>query len=401
MSENKELELITEYFDEEESANRYKEREEILKKRRAEAKRKQMLKRKLVILGALLIMICIVLALLVFGIRKIVKSIGNKQQTSVDITMDSEAMNTPMPTPTPTPEIPKFLGYNKSLESGKPMAGGNELFIGYKAEQNSSTYYIDSEKMTSQYAILIDATDGTVVCQREGYTRINPASMTKVLTVLVAAENLTEDDLDKEVTILEEDKAYAIKNGLSSVGFETDEVVTVKDLFYGTILPSGADAANALAKYVAGDVDSFVDLMNKKINELGLTGTHFTNCVGSYNENHYSTCADMAMILKAAIENEFCYEVLKEHKYTTSVTTQHPEGIEISNWFLRRIEDKDTDGEVLCAKTGFVNESGNCAVSFSKQNNGHTYLCVTAQTWSAWRCIYDHVELYFNNAGLG
>jgi D-alanyl-D-alanine carboxypeptidase (penicillin-binding protein 5/6) len=85
---------------------------------------------------------------------------------------------------------------------------------------------------------------------------------------------------------------------------------------------------------------------------------------------------------------------LSAHTYTTSATEQHPEGITISNWFLRRIEDKDTGGEVLCAKTGYVAQSGNCAVSYGVDADGREYVCATTGAHSSWRCIYDHVALY-------
>ena len=135
--------------------------------------------------------------------------------------------------------------------------------------------------------------------------------------------------------------------------------------------------------------------MNEKLKELHLSdSTHFTNVAGMYDEQHYSTVYDMAMILHAAIDNELCRTVLNAHTYTTSVTQQHPEGIKISNWFLRRIEDKDTHGEVICAKTGFVNESGCCAASYEISSSGGHYICVTANAHSSWRCIYDHVAMY-------
>ena len=181
------------------------------------------------------------------------------------------------------------------------------------------------------------------------------------------------------------------------MGFALDEVVPVRELLYGTILPSGADAALALAKYVAGSQEAFVTLMNEKLEELGLSDTaHFTNCVGLYDEAHACTVTDMALILKAAMENDLCREVLSAHTYETAPTTQHPEGQVLSNWFLRRIEDKDQDLSVraVAAKTGYVVQSGNCAASYAESADGHGYLCVTANAYSAWRAIYDHVELY-------
>ena len=89
-----------------------------------------------------------------------------------------------------------------------------------------------------------------------------------------------------------------------------------------------------------------------------------------------------------------CKEILNARTYTTSVTTEHPEGITISNWFLRRIEDKETGGEVIGAKTGYVVQSRNCAVSYGTFAEGKPYICVTAGSSSSWRCIYDQVEIY-------
>lgn len=178
----------------------------------------------------------------------------------------------------------------------------------------------------------------TILQQRNAQTVINPASMTKILTVLVAAEQIDESRLDDKVTITIEDTDYSYSNDCSNAGFELDEQVTVRDLFYGTILPSGAEAAVALAKYVAGSEEAFVALMNQKMEEMGLSQTaHFTNCVGLYDEAHHCSVYDMAMIMEAAMDNPFCREVLSAHTYTTSVTEQHPEGMILSNWFLRRI----------------------------------------------------------------
>lgn len=264
---------------------------------------------------------------------------------------------------------------------------------GYAFEGADSAAAVNAETVLSTYALLVDLDNNTVVAQRNANDRMIPASMTKILTVLVAAEHVT--DLDDTFTITREITDYSYSNDCSAVGFGDGETVTVRDLLYGTVLPSGADAAAGLAFYVSGSLEGFVDLMNEKLDELGLSDTaHFTNCVGLYDENHYCTPYDMAVILKAAVENELCREVLSAHTYTTSPTEQHPEGITISNWFLRRIEDKETNGEVVCAKTGYVAQSGSCAASYEVTDSGKHYICVTADTYSSWRCIYDHVAIY-------
>lgn len=251
------------------------------------------------------------------------------------------------------------------------------------------------KSVVSSRGILIDVESGDILAAKGAHKRIVPASMTKILTVLVAAEHITPEQMDDKVEITIDITDYSYRNDCSNTGYEVGEKVTVRDLFYGTILPSGADSAVALATYVAGSHEKFVDMMNEKLEEMGLSETtHFTNCVGLYDEDHYSTPYDMAMIIKAATDNEWVREVMSTHTYTTSKTKQHKEGLTVSNWFLRRIEDKDTHGEVLCAKTGFVAQSGSCAASLAADKNGKEYICVTAGSTSSWRCIYDHVELY-------
>lgn len=400
------------YSDQEYMERREQRRREVMERRRARI-RKQKIKRLILVLSILAVIAGLIIFLLVLGIKAIIKAAKKPDATELmhieqvdDTSFDSdhgiqsgEEEATAESEEDLAKDIPHYgcLGFNATVSEGAPVVNGVEIASGYEPVKTESTYYISSENTQSTYAILIDAETNEVVCQKEGFTRMYPASMTKIMTVLVAAEHLQDSDLVKNVTITNEDTYYAYKHDLSAVGWDNNETVTVNDLFYGTVLPSGADAAIALAEYIAGDEESFVELMNEKVEELGLRDTHFTNCVGSYNDNHYSTCADMAMILKAAIENDYLYEVLNAHKYTTTSTALHPDGIEISNWFLRRIEDKDSGGEVLCAKTGYVHQSGSCAASYALQNTGHPYICVTGDAHSAWRAIYDHVDVYLNN----
>lgn len=272
------------------------------------------------------------------------------------------------------------------------IPGGNIPVRSYSAHSTDTTD-VPPEEVNSTNVVFINLDTGDILAQRDCKEVINPASMTKVLTVLVAAEHVK--DMDDTFTMTVDITDYSYFNDCSSVGFAVGEVITVRDLFYGTILPSGADAAVALASYVAGSQEAFVEMMNEKAGQLGLSDTaHFTNCVGIYDADHHCTVYDMAMIMEAALDNPICREVLSAHTYTTSETPEHPEGISISNWFLRRIEDKDTGGEVVCGKTGYVSQSGSCAVSYGVDRSGREYVCATTGAHSPWRCIYDHVALY-------
>lgn len=266
----------------------------------------------------------------------------------------------------------------------------------YAASATADTVTLGGE-INSEYAVVVDVAHQTILAEKESGATINPASMTKVLTVLVASEHLkSQADLQDTVTIGFDITDYCYVNDCSVVGFLVDEEVTVKDLFYGTILPSGADAALGLANYIAGSQEAFVALMNEKMEELGLADTaHFTNCVGLYDEDHYCTVYDMAIILRAAMDDPLCREVISTKVYYTEPSNMHPEGMVLSNWFMRRIEDKDSGAAtVLGGKTGYVNESGNCAASCAQDAAGNLYICVTGKAGSSSLCMNDHVALY-------
>lgn len=320
------------------------------------------------------------------------ESLSDQEIASIAVS-DSKVIN---PTPTPASVLAPLTGVDLAVYNPEKQVVANEASPKiYEAKSTKDTISLGDE-IVSSYAVMIDLDSGLILAGKEAKTRINPASMTKVLTVLVAAEQLGDvGKLDDTFTITLEITDYGYVNDCSSAGFAKEEEVTVRDLFYGTVLPSGADAAVGLATYIAGSQEAFVEMMNAKLKELGLSNTaHMTNCVGIYDEDHYCSVYDMAMILEAAVDNELCREVLAAHTYTTSKTEQHPDGITISNWFLRRIEDKDTGGEVVCGKTGFVNQSGNCAASYGVDDSGKEYVCVTADATSVWRCIEDHAALY-------
>ena len=350
-------------------ARRARRKERVLRERRRRQKQRFMM-----LLG---LMLCLAVVLIVGAFGKKSKADGMLSKTE-----EKEQLN----------EMPGASTQETATEAVPEVKKETPV---YEFQENGQTSEIYGEEVISTHGILIDESTDTIVASKGAKDRISPASMTKVLTVLVAAENMTEEQLEDTFTMTLEITDYSYVNDCSNVGFLDGELVKVKDLFYGTILPSGGDAAVGLATYVAGSHEAFVELMNEKLDALGLSDTaHFTNCVGLYDANHYCTVYDMAVIMKAALQNDLCRKVLGEKCYTTSPTTEHPEGITISNWFLRRIEDKETSGEVLGAKTGFVAQSGNCAVSYSISDAGTPYICVTAGSASSWRCIYDHVEIY-------
>ena len=362
-------------------------RMEMRKKRVAMRRKKERQKRMLFAVGILIfVLLCI------GGISALRKSDDNEEEVArVDQATMSEINDGNAENANEPEGFLDVSQENQSSEGVAPAAETNSVINSeaYQFKADAATS-LNSPEVTSTYALMVDLSKKEIVAQKNAYDRINPASMTKILTLLVASEHVS--NLDDIFTMTLDITDYAYVNDCSSVGFLDGEVVTVKDLLYGTILPSGGDAAVGLATYVAGSQEAFVEMMNQKIAELGLADSaHFTNCVGLYDENHYCSIYDMAVMLEAAMENDLCRQVLNTRSYTTSLTEQHPEGITVSNWFMRRIEDTEMGGTILGAKTGYVVQSGSCAASCYERNDGTEFICVTADAHSSWRAIYDHV----------
>ncbi len=373
---------------------RRRRRQEMRRRRR----RRALIKRAVLAGGTVLVLVLALVLVLPAVMKRAKKEEGPKEGQMSGAVGESLIVRGP-----DGAQSPEETADADSRENGGEDADAPED----EEEENPSYRFADAEDMlhpgdelVSSHAIFVDLNEGTVVAGKEERSRMIPASMTKVLTLLVAAEHT--ENLDEPFAMPAEAVDYSFKYRCSCAGFEKEELVTVKDLMYGTVLPSGAEAAVGLAMCVAGSHEAFVELMNEKLEELGLSGTaHFTNCVGVYDDDHYCTAYDMAIIMKAALDDETCKEVLSARTYLTSATEQHPEGLLLSNWFLRRIEDKDTGGKVSAAKTGFVDESMFCAVSYGTDNGGKEYICVTASAPGNWPCINDHVWLYRRFAETG
>lgn len=246
----------------------------------------------------------------------------------------------------------------------------------------------------SGYGVLIDVVQGKIIASKGAYDKINPASMTKLMTLIVAYEHIGDLTGYFEMTSAIIDPVYT--SDASLAGFSPGEMVLIKDLFYGAALPSGADATSALAILSAGDEDSFAVMMNEKARSLGLKDTHFENASGLHGDNHYSTCYDMAIILKCAMDNEFLREVISTYQYTTASTAKHPEGVKLENTMLSRMRGDEAPGfTIIGGKTGYTPNAGHCLASFGKRNSdGAQYILVTAKGTDRYTPVYDAIDVY-------
>ena len=285
---------------------------------------------------------------------------------------------------------------NVILNTTEPPTVGGSKFTYAKYTDDTEDLVIDSE-----YGILIDLDTNRVIAAKGGEEKIYPASMTKVMTLIVAYEHIK--DLDKTTytfdAIMLNDLYVA---GASVAGFSVGETVTARDLLYGAILPSGGDATNALAELVAGGEEHFAVLMNEKVKELGLENTNFVTASGLHDDNHYSTCHDIAKILEYAISKPEMRKILSTYRYTTSSTPEHPEGIMLTSTMFSRMTGNEVDGlYIQGGKTGYTNEGRHCLCSFAancREDESLTappqYLLVTAFAGGEYTPVYDAFKVY-------
>ncbi len=308
----------------------------------------------------------------------------------------------------------------KGRSEGLPASGTTESVsrtaLDTETEDSLAVDYADPTDGTVGFAashdftngILIDLETNSVLASRNGDARIYPASMTKIMTMIVAVEET--EDLDETFTMTAEITDPLYLANASVAGFLVGEEVTVRDLIYGLILPSGGDGALGLAYHIAGSEEAFAELMNEKAKELGLKDTHFTNCTGLHGEDHYSTCHEIALILEYAIKDEFMREVLTTYKYVTEKTPEHPEGIEIYSTLLSRMNgDESGTMFVQGGKTGFTTEAKNCLASFATElipgmseddlkDRPTKYILVTAGSGEKFGPVFSAIDIY---KGLG
>lgn len=260
-------------------------------------------------------------------------------------------------------------------------------------EKAANLTELTAANISSECAILLDVTDNEIMAQRDANTRIYPASMTKIMTLLVAAEHI--ENMDDTFTMTYDIIAPLIAADASRAGFEEGETITITDLLYGIALPSGADATTAIAIYLCGSEEAFVEWMNEKVEELGLESTHFTNASGLHDTNHYSTPEDIALLMSYVMQNDICREILSTYQYTTSVTEQHPEGILLeSTMFSRMYGNEVTNITIEAGKTGYTDEAGHCLVSYATDAEGKSYVAVTAKGPTYWRSVFDTFAIY-------
>ncbi len=239
----------------------------------------------------------------------------------------------------------------------------------------TSDYNVGAVDIEAYSAALFDMYSDETLYAKDVFTSRAPASITKIMTAIVAMKYGNMDDL---VTVTS--TAMKVEEGSSACGIMVGDVLSMKQLFYGLIVASGNDAAMMIAEHVGGTVSNFVAMMNEEAQELGMTGTHFTNPHGLTEDGHYTTAYDVYLMFNEAMNYDLFMDAINRKNYYAEYTDSEGEAVAVTwdstnHYFTGEAEAPD-DVVIYGAKTGTTSDAGACIALLVKDLYGNPYLAV-------------------------
>lgn len=254
-------------------------------------------------------------------------------------------------------------------------------------------FNINSYEMHHQAGLVAYLDNDTVIYDKNADKKMYPASITKLMTAIVMLENI--DDLENEYITYSETALNLILGTGSAVyagdGLKVGEKVRARDALAALLISSSGDVAYAIAEHVGGTVDNFVDMMNKKAEEMGLSGTHYTNPVGLHDDNLYTTARDIYTLAKQAFSTEKIKETLEKVSYTMEATNYHNQLTIYTSNLMINPNSNVYYKYAVCGKTGFTNSAGRCLVSLGDYN-GYKYIAVVLNANTQNGSRYDFID---------
>jgi len=245
----------------------------------------------------------------------------------------------------------------------------------------------------AEAAILVEANTGTILYAKNIDEELYPASTTKIMTCLLAAENGNLSDM----VTFSYDAVHSVPSDGSNIGIDAGESMTLEECMYGVMVGSANECANAVAEHIGGSIDDFVDMMNAKVEELGLSHTHFVNSNGLFDENHYTSAYDLAMIACEFFDNDILLTIGNTARYHFVATSTQPDDFYINNKHKLINGEIEYEG-ILGGKTGYTDEARNTLVTCAEQG-GMKLVCVILKEESPYQ-FTDTATLFdygFNN----
>lgn len=236
-------------------------------------------------------------------------------------------------------------------------------------------------------AVVIEADTGAVLYDKNMNQQAYPASITKIMTALLAIENAALN----EMVEFSDNAVFSVPRDSSHIAITPGEYLSVENCLYGLLLASANEVANALAEHISGTTEAFAELMNERARELGATDTHFANPNGLPDENHYTSCYDMAMISRAAVANETFVKIDSTTSYMIPATNLQPEQRPVNTSHPLMVSGRRPYEGCFGGKTGYTTVAGNTLVTFAKRDD-ITLICVVMKS--------DSTHIYEDSATL-
>lgn len=282
---------------------------------------------------------------------------------------------------------------NRETEESGAREGGPE-------GPQDDTRYVTAENwpqapvVEAEGAVLMDAVTGTVLYEKNANHTYYPASITKIMTGLLAAEHCSLD----EVVTYSHDAVYTVPVGYANIAAAEGEQMTVEDCIYALLLPSANDAANALGEHISGSIEAFSQMMNERAAQLGAKHTHFVNPSGIHNEEHWTTPYDMAMIMRGCALNETFMQIDSAQTYVLPPTQLQEEERPMANLHRMLFPAREEYYEyVLGGKTGYTTPAGNTLVTYAEKGDMKLVCVVMHSMDTTYEDTKVLLEYGFNN----
>lgn len=240
----------------------------------------------------------------------------------------------------------------------------------WEIQSNNIPGWPEGPKVMAETAIVMDIDTGEILYAKGIDEKRAPASTTKIMTAMLAIEKVP---FETQITFT--DEVNNIEAGSTHIGIKPGETLTMKDCAYAILLASANEVSSGVAEYISSTVPAFVDMMNQRATELGCTNTNFVNANGLYDENHYTTARDLAIIAKAAFQNDTFQEIIKTPYYIVPKTNLTDEDRWLNNHHKMILQGSEHYEGCLGGKTGYTEKAGNTLVTYAERD-GRRLVCV-------------------------
>lgn len=260
--------------------------------------------------------------------------------------------------------IPSYAAnYEELLEEME-----NRKFL--PVQSNEIENWPDGPLIGAQSAIVVEANTGVILYSKNIHEKLYPASTTKILTSLIAAENSTLD----EMVTFSHNAVFSIERGSSNMGIDAGESLPMEECFYGILVVSANEVANAVAEHIGGSMEEFAELMNQKALELGCEDSHFVNANGLHDDDHYTSAYDLSLIAREFFRNELLTKISGTPSHHFEATETQPDDF-ILNTHNKLVTHEYSYEGIIGGKTGYTNAARQTLVTCAERN-GMKLICV-------------------------